>query len=207
MHKAKIRDAILGVALFVLGALPAQAEEALWALLSSQTASSGEFVQEVYDEDDDLLDRSHGYYAVMRPGFFRWEISSPDRQLLVVSGDTLWHYDMDLATATRRSTAGDSAFAPLELLGGDPAELRERFQVAALADGGYRLQPTYAAAGFASVDLYWEGERLTAMTVVDRSGQRLQLALAPTAPDTPLTEADFTFEPPEGVEIYYDDGV
>ena len=62
-----------------------------------------------------------------RAAQIRIGLEDPDRQLLLVSGDTLWHYDIDLETATRRNTGDDSSFAPLELLGGDPATLRERF--------------------------------------------------------------------------------
>lgn len=185
----------------------ATADEQLWGLLEAQEAASGQFIQELYDEEGELLERSSGRYAVLRPGYFRWEIEYPDRQLLLVSGDQLWHYDIDLATATRRNTGGDKAFSPLELLGGDLEELRGRFRVTRLSDGDFQLQPTYPAAGFAQVEMHWDGPLLRAMEILDRSGQRLQLALEPAANPVQLDGDDFQFSVPEGVEVFYDDGV
>ena len=193
---------------WLLLALPAAADEdQLWDLLAAQTAMAGEFEQLLYDEEGELVERSSGRYAVLRPGYFRWEISTPDRQLLLVSGDQLWHYDVDLATATRRDSSGDRDLAALELLSSEPGRLRERFAVTELGESHYRLEPTYAGAGFAAVDMRWSEGRLTAMNVVDRSGQRLQLALDPDAAVGPsLSPDDFRFVIPDGVEVYYDDG-
>jgi outer membrane lipoprotein carrier protein len=204
-----MRDALRTLlAGLILVAVNSAADEAeLWGLLAAQDAAIGQFEQELLDEEGELLERSSGSYAVLRPGYFRWEIEDPDRQLLLVSGDTLWHYDLDLETATRRSTGGDSTFAPLELLGGDPQALRERFRVTVLGAQHYRLEPTYANAGFAAVELRWDGDRLRAMHVIDRSGQRLLLDLVPTQSPAALTPADFDFTVPEGVEVFYDDGV
>lgn len=188
-------------------AVSAMADEQLWALLEAQEAASGQFIQELYDEEGELLERSSGHYAILRPGFFRWEIDYPDRQLLLVSGDLFWHYDIDLATATRRKTGDDQSFAPLALLGGDLEELRGRFRVTRLGEGEFQLQPTYPAAGFALVEMHWDGPLLRAMEILDRSGQRLQLALEPAANPVKLASGDFQFSVPEGVEVFYDDGV
>jgi chaperone LolA len=196
----------LAVGCVLLAATAMADEETLWALLAAQDAASGRFEQALFDEEGELLERSSGSYAVLRPGYFRWEIDNPDRQLLLVSGDTLWHYDIDLETATRRNTGDDSSFAPLELLGGDPETLRARFAVTALAAQHYRLEPTYAGAGFAAVELHWQDDRLQAMVVTDRSGQRMELALQPATHPLALSPADFDFTVPDGVEVFYDDG-
>jgi chaperone LolA len=190
--------------LSLLAGVNAQASERLWQLIGARDAAAGAFLQELYDEEDELLERATGHYAVLRPQYFRWEIDYPDRQRIVVAGDTLWHYDVDLATATRRNTAGSDEFAPLQLLGGEVAELQQRFSVTDLGDDRYRLQPNYPDAGFASVEMGWEDGQLTAMTVLDRSGQRLELSLTPERPAPALSPADFRFSPPEGVEVYGD---
>jgi chaperone LolA len=197
------RSVYLSILLLLLS-LRAESSERLWEMLAAQEAARGAFLQELYDEGDELLERSSGRYAVLRPHFFRWEIDYPDRQRIVVAGDVLWHYDIDLQTATRRSTGEEQQFAPLQLLGGDLRDLRQQFRVEDLGGDRYRLQPTYPDAGFASVDLQWESGQITAMEVVDRSGQRLQLSLTPERPTPPLAPADFAFSVPEGVEVYGD---
>jgi len=202
------RQALLALVL-VLGSGLAQAvsgnDDRLWRWLTAEEAASGAFEQRVYDEQGELLERSSGHYAILRPGYFRWEIEAPDRQLLLVAADTLWHYDLDLATATRRSTAGDQAFAPLQLLGGDVDELRRRFAVEALDDEHWRLRPTWPQAGFQSVVLGWQDALLTSMRILDRSGQRLDIDLRPERPAPALKAADFHFDPPPDVDVFIDE--
>jgi outer membrane lipoprotein carrier protein len=177
-------------------------EEGLWQRLAGRDAAAGRFLQELYDENGELMERSTGRYAILKPHFFRWEIDDPDRQILLVSGDTLWHYDVDLATATQRRSDAPGAFGPLELLGGDIASLRARFQVEALTADRYRLLPTYPQAGFSAVVLEFDGAELSAMQVRDRSGQRLELALTPEPSGPPLKPGDFDFTAPPGVEVF-----
>jgi outer membrane lipoprotein carrier protein len=210
---ARLRVALLGLCAVLAGGLlsvsvasdtpSAGSEPALWALLAAQEQASGRFVQEMHSEEGDLIERSSGRYAVLRPGYFRWEIESPDRQQIFVAGDELWHYDVDLATASRRDTGGGSDFTPLELLGGDTASLRERFSVEQLDEAVFRLIPNYPQAGFSSVELTWSAGEIVAMKIRDRSGQAIQLALTPELGNTPLVPDDFFFEPPEGVDVFH----
>lgn len=201
----RFRSVLLAIVL-LLATAGSRAADDLWSLLAAQDSASGRFLQELYDEEGELVERSSGRYAVLRPHYFRWEIDYPDRQLLLVAQDTLWHYDLDLATATRRTVDDDAAFAPLQLLGGDVEKLRQQFSVTAFGPGSYRLQPTFPGAGFALVEMAWEGKHLTAMDVLDRSGQRLQLSLTPDEDVAPPVPGDFDFSVPEGVEIYDDGG-
>ena len=176
--------------------------EEVWSVLAAQSQASGTFVQELFDEKEQRLERSSGRYAVLRPGFFRWEIDSPDRQMIVVSGTRLWHYDIDLAAATRRDTSRNNEFTPLELLAGETADLRDRFEVQALGPLQVRLIPRFAQAGFASVDIAWEAGEVVSMDVQDRSGQMIRLALTPDPNPVALTAEYFHFVPPAGVDVY-----
>jgi outer membrane lipoprotein carrier protein len=194
--------AMLGMAFSIATAAADQNDTRLWELLSAQDQASGRFLQEIYAEDGELLERSSGRYAVLRPDFFRWEIDYPDRQQIVVAGDVLWHYDIDLAAASRRDTRENSEFNALELLAGDSDELRERFAVEVLGDDRYRLVPRFVQAGFTAVDLSWRDGAIIGMEISDRSGQRIRLALTPAADASTLTPADFEFDLPEGVDVY-----
>ncbi|MDP5052777.1 MAG: outer membrane lipoprotein carrier protein LolA, partial [Congregibacter sp.] len=165
MSKKRIGGALIAM-LWAFTQVFAQSDsDDVWALLASQTQAVGGFTQELFDEDGVLVERSSGRYAVLRPGFFRWEIESPDRQLIVVSGTQLWHYDIDLAAATRRNTATQNEFTALELLAGDSEELRGRFDVQRLDSSRVRLIPLFSQAGFNSVDIAWEGSAVVGMVV------------------------------------------
>lgn len=186
---------------FIASAAFGDADE-VWTLLASQSQASGAFLQELSDEEGVLLERSSGRYAVLRPGFFRWEIESPDQQLIVVSGPQLWHYDIDLGAASRRDTSQSNEFTPLELLAGDSYDLQGRFETEQLAPSLVRLIPTFPQAGFASVDVGWDKGAVVSMSVQDRSGQTIKLTLNPDKNPAVLTAADFEFVPPADVDVY-----
>ena len=112
-----------------VGQVLAQDDSPLWSYLSAQTQAEGRFEQSLYAETGELLEESRGQYRLLRPGYFRWDIEEPDSQLIVVADDELWHYDRDLASATRRNAAEQGSFSALELLAGDGDDLRRRFSV------------------------------------------------------------------------------
>ena len=183
---------------------------ALWARLAGLDQAQGRFEQALYSERGELLERSSGRYALLKPGFLRWEIERPDRQRLIVAAGQIWHYDIDLATATRRALRRGESFSALDLLTADTASLRQRFQVEVLGDNSgdnsgdqrYRLLPLFPGAEFAVLELTWRDGRLRAMSIRDRSAQRIQLALTPDPAAAPLQAQDFAFEPPPGVEVF-----
>lgn len=191
---------LLGLFLLPPSALADTAE--VWDMLAGQQQASGQFAQELYDETGELLERSSGRYAVLRPEFFRWDIEFPDRQQILLAKGELWHYDIDLASATRRDAMQGGDFTPLELLGGDRATLEPRFAVERLAEDSYRMIPRFAGAGFAAVDLNWQNGEIVAMEIRDRSGQLIRLAMTPDEQSLELSAEDFTLDLPEGVEVY-----
>jgi chaperone LolA len=186
--------------LMAAGALAATVES-LWARLAAQDQAQGRFMQELLDEQGELIERSSGAYALLKPGYFRWEIDYPDRQQIVIADDVLWHYDIDLASVTRRAVDHDGRFTALDLLARSSDELADRFSVEVLDGDRFRLVPQFAQAGFSAVILSWDEDRLVAMDVQQRSGQTLSLVLSPDAEAPALTAADFAFVVPEGVDL------
>ena len=180
--------------------------DALWPRLAAQSQAQGRFRQELFDESGALMERSAGRYAVMKPGYFRWEIDDPDRQEIVVADGVLWHYDIDLATVSRRDVDEDGAFTALDLLARDTQDLAARFQVERLGDERFRLRPQFAGATFSAVDVTWEGEAIVAMVVHQRGGQRLSLALEPDMDAPPLDPSAFDFQVPEGIDLQAEAG-
>jgi outer membrane lipoprotein carrier protein len=186
--------------IFPVGAFAAEGGD-VWDRLAAQDQARGSFTQLLLDEEGALIERSSGRYAILRPGYFRWEIDQPDRQQLVVADGTLWHYDMDLGTVTVRALDPDTQFTALDLLARDQAELVQRFSVEQLSEDRFRLLPRFPRAGFGAVVLSWERSTITAMEVQQRGGQTLSLALTPDTDGAPLRAEDFVFEVPPGVEV------
>ena len=72
-----------------------QAAEDNWPLQGQNTAS-GSFSQKVMDINGAVAFSSTGRFAALKPYHFRWEIKSPDRQLLVATPEAFWQWDKDL---------------------------------------------------------------------------------------------------------------
>ena len=100
----------------------------LLAALAPIERLQGLFAQRQYGQDSLLLAESSGSFKLLRPGYFAWEIRSPDQQLIIADPEFIWHFDRDLETVTRRPVNSESAMTPLQILGGDESALREKFQ-------------------------------------------------------------------------------
>jgi outer membrane lipoprotein-sorting protein len=79
----------------------AQATEDTWPLEGQNTAS-GTFRQSVVDINGAVAFSSTGRFAVLKPHHFRWEIESPDRQLLIATPEAFWQWDKDLDVVVLR---------------------------------------------------------------------------------------------------------
>jgi len=73
----------------------AQATEDTWPL-EDQNTTSGTFQQTVMDINGAVAFSSTGRFAALKPHHFRWEIESPDRQLLIATPEVFWQWDKDL---------------------------------------------------------------------------------------------------------------
>ena len=73
----------------------AQATEDTWPL-EGQNTTSGTFQQTVMDINGAVAFSSTGRFAALKPHHFRWEIESPDRQLLIATPEAFWQWDKDL---------------------------------------------------------------------------------------------------------------
>ena len=79
----------------------AQATEDTWPLEGQNTAS-GSFRQSVMDINGAVAFSSTGRFAALKPHHFRWEIESPDRQLLIATPEAFWQWDKDLDVVVLR---------------------------------------------------------------------------------------------------------
>jgi outer membrane lipoprotein carrier protein len=202
---------IAGLALSLLTSV-ARAQEAtatdqLLERLVQISYLQGQFQQRQFDGSGGILTESSGSFKLLRPFFFSWEISSPDKQLIVANTEYLWHYDIDLQTATRRPVVGNVEASPLQILGGDESVLREQYSVSKDGDDSFTLTPLGDAQGFRQLTVTFDGLIMRQMDIIDRLGQRVVVDFEQVDTQSPLTSSDFEFTPPPGdVDLfYYDD--
>lgn len=179
--------------------------DALIAALEPIKRLQGSFSQQQYDQDKLLLSESSGRFRLLRPGYFSWEILSPDQQLIIAGPEYLWHYDRDLETVTRRPVTTDAEMAPLQILGGDESALRDRFQVERREEGAFVLTPLTTGVGFSELTLFLNGAQLTGMEIRDNLDQEVVIKFTDLDSRSALSSADFAFTPPPSADLFYYD--
>ena len=198
--------AALTACLFVGIAREAAAEpvDDLLDRLQDVVQLQGSFTQQQYDQDGQVVLTSSGQFKLLRPGYFLWEIQSPDSQLVLADPDYLWHHDRDLETVTRRPVTGEQ-MAPLQVLGGDENLLRERFVITVPEPGRFLLVPSAGNPGFRQLTLVFGEAGLRAMEIVDQLDQRVEVQLSQLDQETALVPTDFTFTPPPDADLFFYD--
>lgn len=182
------------------------ATEQLLQRLNRISYLQGDFSQSQFGDGDTVLSRSSGRFKLLRPFFFSWEILSPDNQLIVANAEYLWHYDIDLQTATRRPVVGNVEASPLQILGGDESALRDQYTVTRDADDTFTLTPDGDGHSFRRLTVTFAGDTIRRMDILDKLGQRVVVDFDKVDTQTPLTARDFEFTPPaEGVDLFYYD--
>lgn len=182
------------------------AAQTLAGLLAPYKSSCGEFEQRQFSAKDELLEKSGGRFCVLRPFNFLWEITEPSGQKILLNETYLWHYDEDLETATRYSASTEGQIAPLQLLGGKAEELADSFTISRSMNGdNFILTPIENQDAFASITLSFTDDKLTNMNVTDNIGQRLDIAFRNIEHKPTLSEADFSFSPPDMADVFYRD--
>ncbi len=198
------RSLVFFAALSLSALCHADPAEELAERLSAIHSLSGQFTQQQMDGAGELAQTTQGSFALLLPNYFRWDIQSPDSQLLIADPEFLWQYDRDLDTVTRRPIGSTEAATPLQVLAGSAQDLAERFAVSHTGDESWQLLPRGSDAGFTSLELIFEQGALTRMEIVDSLEQQVTIQFSALS-EAPLSPEDFAFTPPEDSDQFFYD--
>jgi len=163
-----------------------------------------EFSQEVVGPEQEIVESASGSVVLSKPGRFRWDYREPYERVIVADGEHVWFYEADLEQVTIRRMATGLGDTPAALLTGD-AQALEHFELlnSWTADGlrWLQLAPISPEADFTSVDLGFVADELQQIEFVDRLGQRTRLTLSGINRSPQLTDSEFHFEIPAGVDV------
>lgn len=189
------------------GLLPAAAAAAgldqLKSFLETARSVRGSFVQTVSGKSGRKPQQSAGFFAISRPGKFRWSYEKPYKQLLVSDGEKLWSFDPDLNQVTVRKLGQAFGSSPAALLAGE--SLERNF---VLAEGGAHDGFEFVEAAPKASDGTFERVRIgfrdglpRLMEVRDNFGQTTTLFLNQVEANAPLPAGIFRFAPPKGADV------
>ena len=165
------------------------------------------FDQYVFNQTTQESDVSKGMISVLSPDRFRLIYTKPYKQEYVADGKLLWSYDEDLEQVTVRKQEGLLSTSPAIVLG-NPANLDKVYVVKAqgIIDNidWFYMTPKNADSQFDHIRLGFTGGNLYVMELFDSFGQRTQLRFRELQYNPKITQADFKFTPPQGVDVIGD---
>lgn len=169
---------------------------------------SAQFDQESTVAAMDIIDRASGRLWVKSPGMMRWEYETPEPQVIVTNGKTLWVYrpvdnQVMLGSAPLMFDEGRGAgFLS------DVSVIRDRFEVALVPSddpGYYHLGLVPRGEGFdiTRIDLFVSRQTHDIHRIISRNayGDETRIYIGDYRFDLGLTDERFTFEIPEGADV------
>ena len=79
---------------------------------------NADFIQRVVSPEGELLNESEGQFTISRPGKFRWETLTPEEELIVSDGKTMWLYSPFIEQVTLINLSDAIQGTPFVLLSG-----------------------------------------------------------------------------------------
>ena len=183
------------------------ATQRLHGFITEVRTLSADFDQTVLDPNHKQIQSAQGTLYLQRPGRFRWDYTTPNKQLLVGDGKKVWFYDAELEQVTVKNQDAALGGSPAMLLSGDQP-LDESFKVTerGMKDGldWLELSPKTKDTEFSTVRLGFRADALEAMELTDGFGQTTHLHFTHQQRNPPLKSDLFKFVPPEGVDVVGD---
>jgi len=175
----------------------------LKAFLAETKTARGSFVQTVTAKSGRKPQQSQGFFAISRPGKFRWSYERPYQQLLVSDGDKLWSYDPDLKQATVKKLGQAFGSSPAALLAGESLEGNFVLKDAGSVEGFEFVEavPKAQDGTFERVRIGFKDRLPRLMEVRDNFGQTTTLLLNQFEANVPLPATLFHFSPPVGADV------
>lgn len=149
-----------------------------------------------------------GTMQVKRPGQFRWETTSPSKQLIVTSGKTVWIYDPDLEQAVRQNLDDQVGNTPALLLSGQSATIMKSFRVTQpkASEAFFVLYPKADDGVFESLGIRFSptasGQGAPSQMILkDSLGQQTTINFSNVKLNPTLSANAFNFVPPKGTDV------
>ena len=160
-------------------------QKLIQALLPYQQAQ-GNFTQNIYDQNQNILLSNKGTFALIRSvageksnGKFRWDIKEPMQQLLIADGNKIYFYDASLQQVTiKKQTVELNASSPAMLLSGNLEKILQQYHIkmnSASNTEDFILTPlksTFFKQLLIEFTISKDKTVLTNMTIIDHLGQR-----------------------------------
>ena len=168
--------------------------------LNQSSGFSANFTQQVFSPEGGLIVEGEGDVKISRPNLFRWHTKTPDENLLVADGKTLWYFNPFVEQVTMMWLDKATNQTPFVLLTrNDPKDWAnydieqsgDDFTLVAKDDSDNSGQFIVSIAKSGVVNHFF---------VIEQDGQRSEFVFSHFNSQTP-NKNSFIFNVPEGVDI------
>ena len=178
--------------------------EQLASVLTSSNHFKADFYQQVIDSDDVIIQEASGFFALKKPGRFKWHYTSPLSQQIVADGRNLWMFDIDLAQVTVQPISDALGSTPIMLLTKNKPliedfEIREMSMAFGL--NWIALVPRIKDTEFYRIEIGVDGNDIREMKLYDHFEQTTIIRFSNIQYDTMPSDAAFEFVIPDGVDV------
>jgi len=184
--------------------------ERLQAVYREVQTFQARFIQSTTNRSLGQTIEGSGEVAMKKPGKMRWEYQSPEPQLIVSDGKTLWIYNPKDRQAIVQEASESFSLVSLSFLAGK-GDLSRDFKIRPIEHAGtaglkshlLELSPKRSEAAFARMILQVDPEDFTIqkVTIFDRYANTTVIAFEGLKLNPPLPDSLFAFTPPKGVEV------
>ncbi|WP_072054357.1 outer membrane lipoprotein chaperone LolA [Aliivibrio fischeri] len=158
------------------------------------------FTQKVLSPEGDVLMQGEGDVKILRPNLFRWHTQTPDENLLVTDGNTLWYYNPFVEQVTLMGLEKAITQTPFVLLTRNKASDWDNYSVSQNGDAFTVSPKADSAVKSEFIVRIQENGKVTGFSVVEQDGQRSDFDFTKFEAKKPAKD-NFTFAIPDGVDI------
>ncbi len=151
--------------------------------LKGLSSLKSSFTQVTFNADRTQMMEARGTFYLQRPGRFRWEYDTPNRQVIVADGKRVYLHDLDLEQVSHQSQSKALRGTPALLLAdGGPIEKHFSAKPIESRDGRdwVELTPKAADTDVVKIELGFGGKELDSMIMEDSFGQMTRLNFSGT---------------------------
>ena len=175
-------------------------------LLAGIDTMSAEVTQLIIESDGGVLEESDIKMKLKRPHGFYWETIAPFPELIVTDGIKLWNYQPDLEQVVIEDWDASRSELAAQLLSGNTTDLMEQYKLSRRDDGQsefteFLLLPREADNVYQQITLTFNNRALDMIHISSNNGQKTVWQFFNLLLNEPLTDQEFVFEPPSGIEV------
>ena len=153
--------------------------------------------------------KTTGSMMLERPGKFRWEITQPNKQLIIVNKNRTYLYDADLEQVVKRKVDYNNPSNPAMLLSSPVESMMLSFKInkenKPRQDSWFELKPKKQRnkeTGYQWIKIHFVNGQLNAMIIADNLDQKSQINFTNVVVNSQIPAKMFIFTPPPNTDVF-----